>query len=230
MFSIPILTLGPLEGVYSELPALAARLRELPSIAALALALGGTVVLLFGSRVRRPLAAVGGAAVGFLAIAVAPSWVANNVGISSGTLMALTASALAVLGVVFPSVFLVAAGALPGAFVGATFPIHGSIWLGTAVGAILTGIAALFAARWVAAGAAALLGACLISAALLVTGNSWTVVRLLSDRPFVILAFTIVLAVAGAAFQLRDAWQEPRPRIGDDLELPQNEISTIVDR
>jgi hypothetical protein len=227
-----LLSPSPLASAYRELPSLAARLRELPWPAAMALGLCGAVVLLAGARMRRPLAAVGGVVLGCLAAAAAPSWVATNVGVSRSTLAAAAAALLAVGGGLFPPLFLFAAGALPGSLLGASFPIFAikdSPELGAAAVAAGTGVAALLAARWVAAAAAAILGAALVSAALLAAGGSWPALRLLSARPSITLALAAVLSVAGTAFQVGTAWPPPSSKARKGAKLPPDRAPTVAE-
>ncbi len=229
MLLASLLTLGPLASAHRELSSLAARLRELPWPAALGLGLCGAAALLAGARMRRPLAAVGGAALGCLAAAAAPSWVATNVGISRGTLAAAAAAILAVGGGLFPPLFVFTAGALPGGLLGASFPVHDSPEMGAAAGAAVAGVAALLVARWVAAVAAAVLGAALVSAALLAAGGSWPALRVLSTRPSITLALAAVLAVAGTAFQVRKAWPPPGSRTTKGEKMPSDQAKTVAE-
>ncbi len=212
-------TLSSWAAVHGELPPLAARLRELPWLGVAAVGLAGVGALLAGARFRRPLAVAGGAAVGWLAAASVPSWVANNVGVSRQTLSVVALALLAVGGGLFPALFIFAAGALPGGFVGASFPIDGSAELGAAAGAAVAGVVALFFARWVAAIAGAALGAAMLSAALLAAGDSWPALRVLSDHPSTAAALLAVLTIAGAAFQIRTAWLPPAPGAKHDQGL-----------
>ncbi len=209
MSSPPAALLGPLASALRELPSTAARLRGLPWPAAWALGVCGSAVLLAGARMRRPLAVVGGAALGWMAAAAAPSWISTNAGVSRGALGAAAGALLAVGGGLFPPLFVFAAGALPGGILGASLPIRDSPELGAAAGAAVAGVAAVLLAQWVAAAAAAVIGAVMLSAALLAAGDSWPALRVLSVRPFVTVALAAVLSVAGAAFQLRSAWPAP---------------------
>ena len=221
---------GPFASAHRELPSLASRLRELPWLAVAALAVAGVVALIAGARFRRPLAVAGGAALGWLAVTAAPSWVATNVGVSRQTLSVAALTLLAAGGGLFPPIFIFAAGALPGALAGSSLPIDGSPELGAAAGAAAAGIAALFLARWVAAVTAAALGAALLSAALLAAGDSRPALRVLATHPSTALALVAVLTIAGTAFQLRSAWRRAVPRAKQGRELtPPDAAPTVAD-
>jgi len=200
---------GSLDGALREIPALAERLRALPWPATLALAVLGLAILTIGARWRRPLAVVGGAAVGWTAgMALAP-WLVREVGVSPLATRIVAAAVVAVLSGLLPPAFLFAAGALPGALVGSALtPEAVGLWGGLGLG----GLAGLVVGRAVAAMAAASLGAALLAAAALGASDRWEPLQVLAERPFVLLTLTAVVAVAGAAFQWTRAWEPPAPR------------------
>ncbi len=199
---------GPLDGALREIPALAERLHALPWPAALALAVLGLAALAVGARWRRPLAVVGGAALGWVAgMGIAP-WLSREVGVPPMATRMVAAALVAALSGFLPQAFLFAAGALPGALVGSLPQEPVGAWAGLALG----GVAGLMVGRAVAAMAAACLGATLLTAAALAASDRWEALGALAERPFVLVTLAAVVAVAGAAYQWRRAWEPPAPR------------------
>ncbi len=200
---------GSLDAALQQIPALAERLRALPWPAAPALAALGLVALSVGARWRRPLAVVGGAAVGWAAGAALAPWLSREVGVSPLATRAIAAGAVAALSGIVPAAFLFASGALPGAFLGSLLSAESlGLWAGLGLG----GLAGLVVGRAVAAMAAAALGAALLTAAALALSGRYAPLRDLADRPFVLVTLAAVVAVAGAAFQWARAWEPPAPR------------------
>lgn len=200
---------GPLDGALREIPALAERIRALPGPAALALAIAGLALLGAGARWRRPLAVLGGAGVGWAAgMALAP-WLLREVGVPPPVTRIAAAAVVAALSAFLPGAFLFAAGALPGALAGS---VLGGATVGLWAGLGLGGLAGLVAGRAVAAMAASCMGAALLVAAALAVSDRWETIQVLAEHPFVLVTLAAVVAVAGAAFQWRRAWEPPAPR------------------
>ncbi|MBK9518925.1 MAG: hypothetical protein IPO09_16555 [Anaeromyxobacter sp.] len=177
---------------------------RLPVAVGAVLAAAGIVLLVAGARWRRPMGLLGGAAVGALAaLAAAPYLEARWPGLPRPALAAAGAAALAVLGVAFPPLVTFAAGALPGAVLGAAVPIAGSTAFGLLAGGLATGAVALLVADLTARALASLLGAALAGAGLLalVAASAAPEARELAARPFLLLAWLLVVGAAGVAAQ-----------------------------
>jgi hypothetical protein len=194
-----------------RLPDLVEALRGLPWPAAAAALLAGAAALGFGARARRPLAAVGGALVGLAAGVALAGWLGGGGAVP--WLLAASAGALAlgVLAGLYPPLFIFAAGALPGALVGSALPPSGQPWYGL-LGLAVGGLLALGFARWVAAVAAAGVGAALLAAGFFGAAGDWAPARALASHPLPLVALLAVLAVSGAAFQHATAWRPPQPQ------------------
>lgn len=191
-----------------RLPELVEALHGLPWPAAAAALLAGAAVLGFGARARRPLAVAGGALVGLVAGAALAGWLGGGVAVP-GLLAAIAgAAALAVLAGLYPPLFIFAAGALPGALLASALPAPGQPWY-LLLGLALGGLVALGLARWVAAVAAAGLGAALLAAGLFGTAGDWAPTRALESHPLVLATLLAVVTVSGAAFQHATAWRPP---------------------
>jgi hypothetical protein len=134
-------------------------------------------------------------------------------GVSPPVLAAVAALVVGAAAAAFPLLFSFAVGALPGALVGSLRPLGGSEVAGAIAGSFAGGVAAVLLAAPVAAAAAASLGAALLAGAVLSALGPRPLGRDLSARPFVLLGMVAVLAVAGAAFQARRAWQAPGARL-----------------
>jgi hypothetical protein len=174
----------------------------LPQAWAAALGVLGLLLLAAGARRRRLIGALGGAAVGALLGLAAGAWMgARWPGLPRGALPWAAATALAALGGLAPSLFVFAAGALPGAVLGAAVPIADRPELGLVVGALVLGSLALVAAEFVAVAVASSLGAALLGGALLALASPG-LARELAARPAVGLAWVVVVGAAGMAFQL----------------------------
>jgi hypothetical protein len=172
------------------------------------LALAGLVALTVGARWRRPGAAAGGAVVGALCgLALHPVVASRIGGVDRVTTVALGAAVVGAGGLLAPFVFPFVAGALPGALLARHVPIAGSGLYGLAIGALVGGVLGLVFADTVAALVASSVGAVLLGGALLALLRANPITAELAGRPFLILAWIAVLAVAGAAFQRGRAWQ-----------------------
>jgi hypothetical protein len=196
----------PLARALRGLPDLVESLHGLPWPAAAALLALGAVALAAGARARRPLAVVGGALLGLAAGAAASGWASSRTGLPPTALAVLAAGAVAILGGLFPPAFICCAGALPGALLGLALSPKGESALGLAAGAAAGGVVALLLSRWVAAVAAAGLGAALAAAALFAFAGRSRVAESLAAHPLALAGLVGVLTVAGAAFQHARAW------------------------
>ena len=195
-----------LAGAVRRLPELAEALRGLPWPVAVAFLLAGVAVLGLGARARRPLAAAGGALVGLAAGTALAGWLGGGTAVPGLLAASAGALALGVLAGLFPPLFIFGAGALPGALLASTLPAPGQPWYFLA-GLALGGLLALGFARWVAAVAAAGVGAALLAAGLFGTAGDWPPARLLASHPVVLATLLAVVTVSGAAFQHATAWR-----------------------
>ncbi len=195
----------PYAAAVRRLPDLMEAAGRLPWPVAAGSLLAGAAVLGFGARARRPLAVAGGGLVGLAAGAAVAGWMGGWVGAPTLLVAALGALALAALAGLFPPIFIFAAGALPGALIGATLPGPGQPWYGL-LGLAVGGLLALGFARWVAAVAAAGLGAALLAVGLLGAAAQWPPAQALASHPLPLVTVLAVLTVAGAAFQHARAW------------------------
>ncbi len=199
-----------------EAPALAARLGALPPWVLGLLAALGALALLFGARRRRPVAAIGGAAMGWLAALAAAGalQLSSNWGPWGAAVLGTAALAL-------PSAFPFAAGGLLGALAGALLPVPGQGPLAASIGLFLLGGFGVLAARPIAALAAGTAGAAVLAAAAAGASRHLPWLAPLAERPTLLWALFVVLAVTGTAFQARDAWPTAAPRRGaGGAELP----------
>ncbi len=191
-------------------PELAGPLRPLPLWAHGLLLAAGLAVAAAGARWRRPVALAGGAATGWLAGMAA----AGLLELPGRVLPPVGAALLAGAALLLPPLFPFAAGALPGAFLGARLGLPGGPLLGAGIGLLLLGGLGLLGARLVAAAVAGLLGGALAGVALLASARHLPQLRILEERPVLLAALVLLLAVAGAAFQVGFAWgggRRPRP-------------------
>jgi hypothetical protein len=173
-----------------------------------AVVLVGLVVLLWGARTRRPVAALGAAGVAAAAAHWLGAPVVSALGLSPSMLAAASAAAAGAFAVLLPQVFPALAGALPGALLaGLLAPTDRRLEV-LAVGAVLGGVAGFLAARVVASVIASAVGAMAVAVGATGALSATAVGRALHDHPVAILAVALVLAVAGAAFQYPNAWGE----------------------
>ncbi len=214
-------------GALRRLPDLVEATNRLPWPAAVGAAVAGVVALGFGARARRPLAVAGGALIGVAAGTALSGWMGGWLAVPGLLSGAAGALALGVVSGIYPPLFIFAAGALPGALIGATLPQVGQPWYGL-LGLAIGGLTALGLARWVAAVAAAGLGAALLALGLLAVAGDWPPTRVLAAHPLALVALLAVLTVSGAAFQHATAWRLPARRIAD--ETPPDEAATVVQR
>lgn len=179
--------------------------RALGVAGGLALALAGVAALTVADRLRRPTAAAGGALVGALAALSLRALLAAHLGLSPAMAAAVGAAAGGVAGVLFPPVFPAAAGALAGALLGAHLPLAGRAALGAAAGGLAGAALGLLGARAVTVSLAVISGGLALGAGLLSLGGARPLAVELASRPFALLGFALVAAIAGGAYQLSRA-------------------------
>jgi hypothetical protein len=181
---------------------LAELLREGGLFVAAAAGLLGLVLLTIAGRFPRGLAVAGGAVLGALSAVAFRAPLATHVGVSlvvAAPVLAIVAAAACAL---LPLAFPVAVGALPGLLLGLEVPLAGRAAFGGAIGALVAGGVALLFARVVAIGSVSALGGLLVASAAVAIGGARPLARELSAHPLAILALALVLAIAGAAYQL----------------------------
>jgi hypothetical protein len=216
---------GPAAGVARAAEALVSAVdaaRPLGAWAGALVAVVGFASLAVATRFRSPLAVVGGAALGAVAAAALRGRLAANLGLSYVPAAAVATAVGGVACALRPALFPVAAGALPGALLGGTVPLAGSALLGAAAGAALGAVVGAAFARVVGAAFASALGAALATVGLAVALDGYPLAREIAARPFALAGVALVLAVAGAAFQLarRDPVRRyaPPPRVQERRE------------
>jgi len=190
---------GAARGAASEAAALAL---GQPDAVAATLALAGLVLLAVGIRWPRVAGALGGAAVGGLAVLAARGWLLDrwpDVPLPAFGLAA--AAGLLAAGALWPRGSALAAGALLGGVLCSALALGGGPRAVPAVGALLLGLVAWLAWRKALAALAALAGAALLGGALL----AWLPQPLageLAGRPAALLTWLATLTAVGLAFQL----------------------------
>jgi hypothetical protein len=189
--------------------------RALGVAGGIALALAGLAALTVADRLRRPTAALGGALTGALAALALRGLLAAHLGASPALATGVAAAAGALAGALVPALFPAAAGALAGALVGVHLPLAGRAELGAAAAGIVGAALALLGARAVTVCLAVTGGGLALGAGLLALGGARPLAVELAGRPFALLGFALVAAIAGGAFQLsRDGPERGR---GADL-------------
>lgn len=204
---------GPAAGIAHTAEALVAAadaLRPVGAWAGMLVAAVGLAALAVATRFRRPLAVLGGIALGALAAFALRGRLAANLGLSLTPTAAIAAAAGGAVCGLSPAAFPIAAGALPGALLGSTVPFFGSAVLGAGAGGALGAIVGAAFARVVGAAFASALGGALATVGLAVALGGHPLAREIAGRPFALAAVTLVLAIAGASFQL--ARREPAGR------------------
>jgi hypothetical protein len=169
-------------------------------IAALAL-LAGVALLLIGVRLGPLLSGIAGALVGWVIATRFPS-LGSSWGIPPAT-ERWVVTAVAGLACAFaPPIYPFLLGVLPGAALGGTVPVAGHAWLGAAAGALVAGALCYAARRIIFAATAAIPGALLVDASLLVLAGHFRFLTTVTARPMLLAALTAVLIVAGTAAQV----------------------------
>jgi len=183
-----------------------------PVAVAAGMALAGLVLVAIGVRWPRVAGALGGAAVGALAVlghrgALQGAW-------PEGPVQGLAATAAVVLlvaGALWPSSAALAGGALLGLAIGVVVPVGDDPRTGPALATLAGGLAAWFGWRKALALLASLVGAALLGGGLL----AWLPPPLgaeLAERPAALLAWLFTLTAVGLAFQLGAAPSSGRGR------------------
>jgi hypothetical protein len=182
----------------------------------LLLAIAGAVLLAAADRLRRPVALLGGAAVGALAVHAARPILPGGLSPAGWAWIAavLFGGAAAVAPVAFPAL----AGALAGALVGAHVPIAGRPAIGAVLAAAVGAALLSVGGRTAAAVLANLAGGLAIATGVVTLAGGRELGVELASRPMVLLGIAAVLGVAGAAFQL--AGEKGRPRLPQAPRLP----------
>jgi hypothetical protein len=201
------------------LRALVMWLRGGGAVVGVGLAVLGAVLLAAADRLRRPVAALGGAAVGVLAARAAQPVLPEVLSPAGWAWVAavLCGAGAALVPALFPSLV----GALVGALLGLHVPVAGR----PAIGAILAaGVgAALLAigARSTAAVLASIAGGLALGAAFVTLAGGHEIGLELALRPSVLLGLAVVLGVAGAVFQLAGE-KNGRARFPQPPKLPRD--------
>lgn len=165
----------------------------------------GLSLLVLAERLRRPTAALGGALVAALAANLVRALLAPflaRLGLSPATGLALAAAVGGVAAGLFPPLFPAGAGALAGALLGVHLPLAGRAALGAGAGAVAGAALGLLAARAVTICLAVAAGGLALGAGLLAIGGAHPLASEVALRPFALLGFALVAAVAGGAYQL----------------------------
>ncbi|WP_242336580.1 hypothetical protein [Anaeromyxobacter sp. SG66] len=186
----------------TDLGRLAELLRDRGFAVALAAGLLGLAALTVAARFPRGLAAAGGAVLAALAAYALRGAIAAHLGISLAVATPVLAVVAGAACALVPLAFPAAVGALPGLLLGLHAPIAGRAELGAAIGALVAGLVGLLFARLVAVGFASAVGGLLVGAAAVALGGARPLARELVTHPLAIVALALVLAVAGAAYQL----------------------------
>ncbi|HTN53448.1 MAG TPA: hypothetical protein VML50_13660 [Anaeromyxobacter sp.] len=196
--------LGPvrLEEVLAALLRLVRAARAEGVVAGLPLVALGLAALLTADRFRRVAAALGGGAVGALLAWVASGWIAVHAGLAVGPAAAIAAVVLGTACGLAPVLFPAAAGAAAGTLAGLRLPLGGNGPVGTAVAAAVGAALGLVGARSVAVILWCLAGGAVLGAGLLALAGSGRLAADLAARPMALVAFALVVGIAGAAFQL----------------------------
>lgn len=179
--------------------------RGLGLAAGVALVVAGLGLLVLAERLRRPTAALGGALVAALALHLVRGLLApwlTRLGLSPATGAALAAAAGGVAAGLFPPLFPAGAGALAGALLGVHLPLAGRAALGAGAAAVAGAALSLLGARAVTICLAVATGGLALGAGLLALGGAHPLAAEVALRPFALVGFALVAAVAGGAYQL----------------------------
>ncbi|HVP66870.1 MAG TPA: hypothetical protein VMT17_06375 [Anaeromyxobacteraceae bacterium] len=179
-------------------------------VAALLLALG-LVELAAGARLRRPVAAVGGALLGALAASAFRDALEGLTGLSAATLRGVAAAVSGGLCAAYPPLFPAAAGALPFALAAGAIAPEAQRSLALGLGGAAGAAIGVVAARPVAALVAAWIGASATALGLAGLLRGAGAPRM-AAHPAAVVAAAAVLTVAGFAYQLPSAWRSSIPR------------------
>jgi hypothetical protein len=207
---------GAIEMALSGLVRLIGWLRGLGPLAGLVLALLGVTLLTSADRLRRPTAALGGAAVGALAARAAEPVLPGVLSLAgwSWVLAIFCGGGAGLAPVAFPAL----TGALIGAVLGVHVPVGGHGAFGAVVAAAVGAALLSVGARTVAVVLACLGGGLALAVGFLALAGGRELAAELAARPLVLLGFATVVGVAGAAFQL--SGEKGRPRVPEAPRLP----------
>jgi hypothetical protein len=206
--------------IFAGVAALAARAQALGLPLGAPLVAVGVGAAVAGTRLRRVLGAAGLAGVGALAGFVLRGLIAAHLGVSTATGVAILAGVGAVGGALAPGALPFAVAALPGAIVGTGLPLGGRPEYGAAAGALAAGLVGLLLARVVTAAVAGLAGALAVALGALACFPRDALARELALHPAVVIGFTIVVGIAGAALQLAGAPTSPAAPAARSPESP----------
>ncbi len=207
---------GELGLALAALARLVARLRGAGPLAGIALALAGVGLLAAADRLRRPVALLGGAAAGALAVMAVRSLVPGSLGGAAWpwVIAGICAAACAFAPAIFPSL----TGALVGGLLGIQVPLGGKPAIGGAIAAVVGAALLAVGARSVAAVLASLAGGLALGVGLVTLAGGREIAAEVAARPLVLLGFAVVTGIAGAAFQL--SGERGRPRLPEPPRLP----------
>lgn len=201
----------------SALSALVARLRGGGPFVGVLLVGGGAVLLAAADRLRRPVALLGGAAVGALAVHAARPFLPG--GLSPAGWAWVAAILFGGGAALAPPAFPALAGALVGALLGVHVPVAGKPAIGALIAAAVGSALLSVGARSVAAVLASVTGGLAVGVGLVVLAGGREVGVQLASRPLVLIGIAVVLGIGGAAFQL-SADRAGRPRLPEAPRLP----------
>lgn len=166
----------------------------------------GLLVLLFGARARRPIAALGAAGLGAIAAGVLRSRLGSAADVSP-TLLAVAGAGMAgALAALVPLAFPAIAGALPAALAAEILAPAENHLVALAIGAVAGAAVGILLARLVASLAAAAAGAVAVTVGVAGALHATAVGKALLGHPVSLLAVVVLLTVSGAAFQFPRAW------------------------
>ena len=174
----------------------------LPTWAGLLLVIAGGFLVPFGGATKtfRIVAAPLGALVGF--VLTPPALAGLGFNLSPVAASAIGAFALLLLGAAFPAGVLFFAAGLPFGMLGGHLVGASDYWLGFLPAFLFIGASAAVAQRWVGAALAALVGSWLFMLGLLATFHRLELVPRLAAHSFTVIAIALLLATAGAAYQI----------------------------
>jgi hypothetical protein len=207
---------GDIAAAMGALAQLVAWLRGMGPLVGAGLAVLGVALLAAADRLRRPVAFLGGAALGALAVtAVRSLWPGSLAGagwpwVAAGVWGGASAAV--------PAIFPAMAGALVGWFLGIHVPFAGKPAVGGALAAAVGAVLLALGARRVSVVLAALAGGLALGTGLVTLAGGREMAAELAARPMVLLGFAVVAGVAGAAFQL--SAERARERLPEPPRLP----------
>jgi hypothetical protein len=208
---------GDLGLALAALAQLVARLRGMGVLAGIGLVVVGVALLAASDRLRRPVAFLGGGAVGALAVMAARAMVPGA--LESAAWGWAVAAACAVVSAAAPAAFPALTGALVGALMGLHVPVAGKPLLGGLLAAAVGAALLAMSARGVAAILASLAGGLALGIGLVTLAGGREIAAELASRPLILLGFAIVTGIAGAAFQLSGE-RASRGRLPEPPRLP----------